>query len=246
MANLQSETVVLGASDFASSATQLHRLGTRAVDKTGRIFRYALAGAADLVAGNVIQGPATVANHLAATAPVVALGATSFSFTPGATAGAANLYQGGYLGVDTTPGNGYTYVVDSHAAITSSVAFTLTLKPDDPIQVALTASSRIGLMPNIWNGVIQFPVTTATGTVAGVAPAIITTLQYGWLQTWGPCSTLVAGTPALGAKVMTPSTAAGSVAVMTTTNLVVAQDVGNMMQVGVDGKNNFVMLRIYP
>lgn len=246
MANLQGDTVTLGASSFTSEATPKHKVGTRGIDRFGRIYRYAKAGAADLVVGNVLQGPATVANHLANTPPAVAVGATSFTYTPGATAGAANLYAGGILQVDTTPGNGYGYGVDNHAAISSSTAFTLNLATDEAIQVALTTSSRVGLIPNVFNGVIQFPVTTATGTAAGIAVYVIAAGQYGWIGTWGPFPVLIAGTPALGAHVMTPSTAAGSGVVVTTTNLVVAQFLGTMMQVGVDGKNNAVMVKLHP
>lgn len=233
-----------GQDDFVSSSTQVHDLGTRIETDDGRVFRYALAGASDLVAGNVLQGPAIIALHLANTPPAVAIGATSFTYTPGSTAGGANIYAGGWLQVDTTPGNGYTYEVSGHAAITSATAFTLNLK--DAIQVALTTSSRVGLIANPYRGVIQFPVTTATGIVAGVATYIITAAQYGWIQTWGMCSVLISGTPALGAGVMTPSATAGTAIVLTTTNLVVAQTVGYMAQVGVDGKNNFVDLRIRP
>lgn len=244
MAKLRAPVDSVGQDDFVSSATQAHDLGTRIETDDGRVYRYALAGAVDLVAGNVLQGPAVVTAHLANTPPAVAIGAQSFTYTPGAATGTANQYAGGWLQVDTTPGNGYTYEVSGHAAIASSTAFALNLK--DAIQIALTTSSRVGLIANPYRGVIQFPVTTATGIVAGVAGYIITAAQYGWIQTWGMCSTLIAGTPALGAGVMTPSTAAGSAVVLTTTNLVVAQTVGYMAQIGVDGKNNFVDLRIRP
>lgn len=240
MANFNSDRVSEGGS-FSSHATQVLPLGTERETKDGRRFRYCKAGAVDLVAGNVIQSSAIVANHLANTPPAVAIGDKSFSYTPGATAGAANLYAEGFLQVDTTPGNGYTYQVSGHAAISSSTAFTLNLV--DAVQVALTTSSRVGLIANPYKNVIQFPVTTATGTYVGIAPCVITASEFGWLQTDGLASVLIAGTPALGAMVMTPSTTAGSAVVITTTNLVVAQIVGEMAQVGVDGKNNFVRLR---
>lgn len=248
MANIQSETVILGSDSFSALAFPgAHQLGTRGVDRQGRVYRYAQAGAVDLVAGNVLQSPAIVPNHLANTPPVVALGATSFTYTPGATAGAANLYENGFLQVDTTPGNGYTYGVDSHLAITSATAFTLNLKTADAVQIALTASSRVGLSPNMWKGVIQFPVTTATGSLAGIATMVIPATQCGWVLTWGRASVLINGTPALGAAVVSPSaTTAGSVDVITTTNLVTAQLVGYMAQVGVSTKNNFVDVKIYP
>lgn len=244
MAKLRVPIDAIGQDDFVSSSTPAANPGDRIETDDGRVYRYALAGAVDLVAGNVLQGPAIVTTHLANTPPAVAIGATSFTYTPGGTLGTLNQYAGGYLQIDTTPGNGYTYAISGHPAFALSTAFTLTLK--DAIQVALTTSSRVGLMANPYRGVIQFPVTTATGIVAGVAPYIITAAQYGWIQTWGICSVLIAGTPALGAGVMTPSTTAGSAVVLTTTNLVVAQTVGYMAQIGVDGKNNWVDLRIRP
>lgn len=232
---------VYGQDGFTSSSTQVAPLGSRAVTKDGRVFRYAQAGAADLVAGNVQQSAAPIANHLANTPPAVAVGATSFTYTPGATAGAANLYAEGYLQVDTTPGNGYTYQVSGHAAITSATAFTLNLV--DPIQVALTTSSRVGLVHNPYKNVIVNP-TTATAAVAGVAPYIISTTQYGWLQTWGPCSTLINGTPGVGIGVVISATTAGAVDVAAVAAEINVRIIGHMMQVGVSTKNNFVNLKI--
>lgn len=243
MPNLQSETLVLGADAFSSSATKLHRLGTRAVDKAGRVFRYCQAGASDLVAGNLIQAAAPIPNHLANTPPAVAIGATSFSYTPGATAGAANLYEDGFLQVDTTPGNGYMYRIAGHAAITASTAFDLFLAPDDGVQVALTTSSRVGLIQNLYKNVIQSP-TTKTAAVVGVAVYPIVATQYGWILTFGPAPVLINGTPAVTAPVVNGVTTAGSVDVWTAAAQPTATYVGEMMQVGVSGKNNAVYVRI--
>jgi len=245
MAIFTADIEAAGQADFTSRVNPTHKVGTRIVTDDGRVFRYAKAGVADLAAGNVVQGPAIVPNHLANTPPAVAVGATSFVYTPGATAGAADLYADGLLGVDTTPGNGYTYGVLTHGAITSGTAFTLYLK--DQIQVALTTSSRVGLIPNKYNGVVQLPVTTATGIVVGVAGYIISANQYGWIQTWGLCSVLTTGTPALGAMVMGPGTVAGAAQVVAAAGtLIVAQIIGHMAQIGVDGKNCWVDLRINP
>jgi hypothetical protein len=230
-----------GQDMFQSSATQVHPLGTRYRCRDGRVFFYTSAGVSDLVAGTLNQGPAPIANHLAQTPPVVALGATSFVFTPGNTAGAANLYAEGFMQVDTTPGNGYTYSVSGHAAITASTAFTLNL--NEPIQVALTASSRVGLIHNTYKNTIQVP-TTSTGAVIGVSTYIITAAQYGWQQTWGPSSVLINGTPAVTAPVINSVTTAGAVDVWTAAAQPTSTLVGNMMQVGVSTKNNFVNLRL--
>lgn len=243
MPNLSGHTVALSKPFYTSSADPLHAVGSLGMADDGRWYRYAKAGAT-LVAGNVLQGPPIIANHLATTATATAAGATSLVFTPAGTGAAANYYADGFLNVSDSAGAGYTYGVAGHGLITSSVAFTLTLKSDDPIQVALTTGSRLGLVANKYNGVIQFPVTTATGAVVGVAPYIITSGQYGWVQTKGPCGVLISGTPALGAIVMTPSAVAGSAIILTTTNLVVAQVVGRMLQIGVDTKINLVDLDI--
>ena len=242
----ESVAIYNASKDFGS--VQQHALGTRGVDKYGRVYRYVKAGASALVAGECIQSPAIAANHLARTPVAAAIGATSVTSDVGATSGAANLYAKGFLQVDTTPGNGRMYGVDNHLAFDASAAAVVwNLDPSDPIKVALTTSSRVGLIKNPYDGVIQMPVTTATGILVGVAVAAIAASEFGWIQTWGYCPVLINGTPALGATVVSPSaTTAGAVDVITTTNLVTAQIVGRMGQVGVSTKNNAVYLTIAP
>lgn len=247
MPNFAQRSIGVGAPGFNNTDPTnantgiLLPLGTIAECKDGRMFRWCKAGsAADLVAGNAIQSSAIQANHLARTSPVVAVGATSFTFTPGNTAGAANLYAEGYLQVDTA-GFGHTYQVKGHAAITASTAFTLNLMEGDPIQVALTASQTLGLVAHPYQNVVQFPATTATGSAVGVAGYIITAAYNGWLQTWGPCAVLQSDTTAVGLSVGVPSGTAGACvayAAATTTLL------GQNMQTAVGAKNNFVFLRI--
>lgn len=242
MPNLTGAIQIYGQDPFTSSTTQLHPLGTRAYTADGRRFRYAQIGGVDTVAGSLYQSAAPIPNHLANTPPAVAIGAKSFTYTPGATGGAANLYGEGYLQVDTTPGNGYTYQVSGHAAITSATAFTLYLV--DAIQVALTTSSRVGLMHNPFKNIIVTP-TTNTAAVQGWAPSVIATTAYGWLHVWGPVSALINGTPAITSPVVNSGTTAGAVDKWTTAAADVAvTPVGFMMQVGVSAKNNMVMARL--
>jgi hypothetical protein len=229
--------------NWDNNATQQHPLGTRAWMNDGRVFRYAQAGGADLIAGNLLQSAAPIANHLAKTCPAVAVGATSFTFTPGNTAGAANLYAEGYLSVDTGAAaeNGYTYTISGHPAITASTAFTLSLV--DPIQIALSASSTAGLIHNGCKNVI-ISATTQTARTAGVAAYIISTTKYGWIQTRGPASVLINGTPGVAIAVVPGATTAGSVDVATVAAEINTRTVGHMMQVGVSTKNNLVYLTI--
>ena len=238
-----SEVVAAGQDQFLSSATPRAGIGTRIATADGRVFRYARASSA-LVVGAVCQGPATLPLHLGNTPPVVSAGAFAFVYTPGAIGCVANYYADGMLQVDTNPGAGYAYTVSGHDAIVSGTPFMLMLK--DPIQVGLTGTSRVGLIPNLYSSVLQMPTTTATGLIAGVAISPIAANEYGWLQTWGLCSVLIAGTPALGATVVAPGAVGGAGEVITAANLVTAQVVGQMAQVGAAGKYGAVYLRIAP
>ena len=238
MANLGANPTMTPQTLFSSSATAYHALGEKMVTPDGRTFRYARAGAVDLVAGNMIQAAAQIANHLNMTPSAAAIGATTVTMTPGATGGAENLYAGGYLMASTAPGNGIAYRIKSHPAITASTAFTVTL--DEPIQIALTSSSRIDLQTNPFKNVIQTPVTTLTGACVGNAPFVIVATEYGWIQTHGVASALVAGTPGVGLAVVVPGTAAGAVVIDGAASA--TKVVGVMMSTGVDGKNNAVFL----
>jgi len=175
---------------YESSTTQTHRLGERAETADGRVFRYAKAGGSALVAGNMLPAPAQITNHQQLTPSAAALGATTISVTLGATAATENQYAGGYAIIDTTPGNGYAYLISSHAAVLSAGVMTLTLA--EPLKVALTTSSRVSLQANPYNGVIQSPVTTLTGAVVGCAVVPAAASEFCWIQTRGVAPVLVA------------------------------------------------------
>lgn len=246
--NFTGESQVTGISDkdvYLSTDRPQHRLGTLARTRDGRLFRYCKAGAVALVPGNVIQSPAIVTAHLALTSAAQAIGDKAITVTPGAVLGTENQYAEGYLSVDTTPGNGRQYGISGHKAFASATAFTLNLENDDPLDIAFTTATRYGLIANPYNGVIQMPVTTATGTFVGIAVSIIPIGGFGWVQTWGIAPVLISGTPALGAEVMSPGAVAGAAEVVVAAGtLIVAQMIGHMAQVGVSGKNNAVFVRL--
>lgn len=241
--NLTSPILVHGAQIYEWHSTQKHKLGTFGWTRDGRVFRYARAGAADLVVGNVLQAAAPVANHLALTPAAAAIGATSFTATLGATLATLNQYAEGWAQIDTTPGNGYAYPIDSHAAVAQSGVITAVLPPDAPIQIALTTASRVGFHANPYGAVIVQP-TTATGLTVGAAVAPITALYYGWIQVTGPCPVLINGTPGVGIGVVISATTAGAVDVAAVAAEINVRIIGRMMQVGVSGKNNMVWLSL--
>lgn len=219
------------------SATPRHQVGTRVTTNDGRVFRYAKAGAVDLVAGNALQAPAPVANHLALTpTAAAAVGDTVVFATLGATAATAGQYAGGLLVIQTTPGNGMAYRISGHAAVLSGGVITINL--EDPIQVALTTSSRVDLYANAYNGVIQTPITTLTGAVVGGAVVACTAAFFCWIQTRGTFPGLIIGTPAVGQALSCPGAVAGGFAINSGTLPVVAY----ARVVGVDTKNQGIDL----
>lgn len=215
--------------------------------RDGRVFRFARVGAVALVAGTLQQAPGPIANHLAQTPAAAAIGARTVTIsTLGATAATANQYAEGWLQVDTTPGNGIMYGIDNHLANAGSAALIVNLCQDEAIQVALTTSSRVGLIANPYGDVIIAP-TTQTNICVGVPLVAAGIGTYCWLQTWGPCPVLINGTPAVTGYVVNPGTTAGAVDKWTTAAADVAvQVVGHMMQTGVSTKNNAVYLTIFP
>lgn len=184
-------------------------------------------GAVALVAGNLIQGPASIgANHTGlAVVANAAIGATQITVTLGGTAVTANQYQGGYAVISAGTGLGQTLRIASHPAQTggsSNVVLTL----EDPLSVAITsATSKVSLTLNPYgsqygvalgtHGVVISP-TTSTGPTVGVTiypiPATTTSvLSYGYIQTRGPVACLNDANTAIGLDVMPSSGTAGAV-----------------------------------
>lgn len=222
-----------------------YRLGQIGITRDGRKFKFGRVGAVAAVAGSVYQSPAPAANHLAQTPAAAAIGATSVTITTlGATAATQNQYAEGWLQVDTAPGNGIMYGIDNHLANAGSAALILNLCKDDAIAVALTTSSRVGLIANSYADVIVCP-TTATSKAIGVPLVAAAIGAYCWFQIYGACPVLINGTPAVTAPVVPSGTTAGAVDKWTTAAADVAvEPIGHMLQVGVSGKNNAVFLTI--
>ena len=230
--------IQLAASDiFGDSSVQEHALGSVGFAENGRTFRYVKAGGTALVPGKLQQGPAVVANHQNIACAVAAIGATSVTVTLGATAATANQYAGGTLVINDVDGEGYTYRIASHPAAGSSETLVLTL--DDPILVALTASSEACLFPNLYNGVVVNP-TTPTNAPVGVAVKAITASYYGWIQTHGPVSCLNDSATAVGLGIAPSQAVAGAVKTMAAT----LSQVGYALQAGVDTEYRTVFLTI--
>jgi len=77
--------------------------------------------------------------------------------------------------------------------------------------------TNIDLVPNLFSGVIQVPVTTLTCAPAGVVVAAIASGGFGWLQTRGACGVLTDATPVIGEALVVSSAAAGAAGPFTDT-----------------------------
>lgn len=198
---------------FFSDTAQRHPLGTRAHDLIGREFVYVKAGSgANLVVGNAIQAPAQNTNHDQLTPSAAAIGATSITLVPDAALTAQD-YADGLAVIDTTPGLGYAYRITSHPAWASGAGIAIQLAPGDEVQVALDTNSRVTLVRNPYNAVIQCPVTTATNICIGGCIFLIVLSQFGWIQAHGLGAALIDGTPGVGQPVTNVASAAGALAV---------------------------------
>jgi hypothetical protein len=138
------------------------------------------------------------------------------------------------------------YQIKTHPAVSTGATGAFTLYDDDALAVAITTTSTVCLCPSKYNGVIQMPVTTATGTVVGVAPYVIKATQYGWIQTWGPSAVKGSDTGALGAPAGAISTSAGRASTFTAATLLTMQAIGVWMQADAAGQWVMVDLRIAP
>lgn len=216
MSTLKGQGILIEYNDvFTSTTTTQTDLGSMATTGDGRRYRYAYTGASALVAGNLIQSPAFIANHIQLT-PTQAqvVGDTSLIVTLGATLASANQYAGGYAVVTVDSGTGglkgYQYQIKGHAAAALSTALTVNLA--DPLLNALTTSAKVDLVLNQFNGVIQYP-TTATGSAVGVATWAPALNVYAWIQCGGLGNILndAGGTITVGNNIVPSTSVAGAV-----------------------------------
>jgi len=225
---------------YTTSAVSLHNLGDKAFSTDGRAFRYVKAGASALVPGNAIQSPAVVPNHVNLTpTAAAAVGDTSITVTLGATAATLNQYEGGYLVVEIgTTGAGQTLKIKSNPAANSSA--TMRVELEDAFAVATSGTVTVSLIANRYNGVIQSPATTLTGTIVGVAVAAIPAGSFGWVATRGVTAMLCTGTPIVGSAVGVPTTTAGAAVA----DSAILTHVGVVAKAGITAQNTPVDLKL--
>jgi hypothetical protein len=168
-----------------TSAYRKHPLGTLAFTRDGRKFRYAKAGAADIVCGNALVAGDPVTNHQnCAVAVAAAIGDKKVRVTLGATAATADQYKDGYLVTRDGTGEGYIYQIDGNQAADASGTIWVYLR--DAIEVALATTSEVSLEYNMYDLVV-ISATDQADCPAGIAHCAVDTSEapYFWVQTGG-------------------------------------------------------------
>jgi hypothetical protein len=179
------------------------------------VFRYAKVGAANIGKGKLQLAPAVVANHLNLVVPTqanggsTALGSKRLQVTLGGTAATANQYAEGFAVINAGTGLGQNFNILSNN-VQASTTGALTLDLDDPIYVALsTADSRVSLVHNPYNGVVE--AASKTRHAAGVPLIDLALGTYGWLKTKGLMGTLIGSAATLGSRLTSDGSTAGAV-----------------------------------
>ena len=192
-----------------TSPAKREAIGALRITADGRKFRYAKAGAASLPAGSLAMAPAASAQHVNRPAAPAAVGDRVVSVVVGTTAVAENAYEDGYLQVADSDGQGRQYRILSNTACPAGGTVICTLA--ESVRAALTANSRVSLIPSPWCGVAASA--TEENLPAGVAVCDVAAGQYFFAQTGGVGCCLAAGTAGIG-SMLVPGALPGSLTAM--------------------------------
>lgn len=241
MAKITSQAQSFPQSIHVSDTVQNIDLGAKMDTADGRSFRYCEVGATALVAGNVYDGPASVANHTNITVQAAAaVGDSTISVTLGATLATANQYAGGVVVVNDVDGQGHTYGIKSNPAADASATLVLTLEANETVLTALTTSSQVSLVSNQYGSVI-IHAASETGIPVGIAITTAAANSFAWIQTRGPVSILAdASVAALGQQVDASTTTNGA----STLGTVGTASIGYALAQQVSTESNPVFLTI--
>lgn len=226
-----------------TGATALLTVGTKGVLNDGRVFYYARNSGAAIVAGDLLTMEVASVENDDLAVDTHLIGATAIAVTPGTQANDANAFAEGYMVVNDDTGEGITYKIADHAAISASTEFTLNLR--DPIVVSFGAGTTVTLVKNPWADLL-ISLTTQAHPNAGISQVAVaagsSTKQYFWCQTWGISAAQSDATSGFGVQLMSGATAGG----VELATAIGDGDVGIQMSVQVDGEYNAIFLRVAP
>jgi hypothetical protein len=229
-------------SQFAVNTIKQNALGTQMVFADGRLFRYGQAAATQIATAKMCQQTLNSANLDELVVPTArAVGDLVVTLTTGSTAVAADAMQDGWINVEDDTGEGYLYSVATNAAAATTATLTITL--NEPLQVAWTTSTTVGVFFSPFSAVIVHP-SPATAMLVGVTPRIIPASNFGWFQNWGPASVTTEGTVVINEQVIDSASADGAVAPTASTAAGEENYVGVVMEVAATTEQSLVWMRL--
>lgn len=178
--------------------------GTFRITGDGGKYRYAGFNAT-IPGGNLCEPvPDGDANMVAQTAPTIAIGAKTFTFTPGGNVDYGdNELQGGSFMVTAGTGLGQIRRIAGNVAEAAGTVLPIIL--EEGLTVATdTTDSKGSIYPSVYRQVIK--AATITNPVVGITVGTVAALTWGWVQRGGLSCCLIAGTPALGAYLIANAT----------------------------------------
>lgn len=232
-----------GQGVYQASQVQLARLGARKV-VGDRVYRYARAGATTTVSvGQICQSPDANGGEVSVTQTTAGhhnIGEKIINLYSSGSVGSGD-YNEGYVFVCEGTAPGPMYRIKNHADIAATATGELTLY--DPLVTTHTAADQVTVLRNMYNKVVE---AGATGDVpVGVSPITVTTSDYFWLQTWGPCAIFAStgtGIVAKGGMAYIGATGAAQPATAAGTGPMI----GIGMALATDGEESPIFLMIAP
>jgi hypothetical protein len=200
---------------YEESSTPKHAIGEKIELSDGRVFRYGYTAAA-INAGLLVSQDIS-STSLAETDDIIIASAGRFSISAGSSAIqitlasiSANDYAGALLQITDDAGEGMQYRVKSNSATGATTSGKVDIDLYDPLKVAVTTSSDIAIVGNLWYNVLG--ATAATDyIISGVTPIAFSANYYGWLQTAGIATILADGSIAISNNLTLSDGVAGAV-----------------------------------
>jgi len=197
---------------FAQSSTQEYPLGSLLIQGY-RKWRYCKAGGSNIGISVPVQMPKAVhaeQDDDIVVAAAAAVGDTSVWLTSTANLDGSpndedNAFAGGFLIVNDVTGEGQCRMIRANAGFNTTQDSEFELY--DPLTVALTTSSQVGLIKCPYNGVIATEA-VVSGMVVGVPQISVTASYFFWCQTFGPAAVVAHAAVALGTMAIVGTTAA--------------------------------------
>lgn len=191
-----------------------HAVGTRGCLEDGRVFYYAANRGSAINAGVLVAGASISVDFDDLATNTASEGDTTVNVTPVGTATyALNQLEGGFLSINSgANGNeGREYRITANPATTAATAFDLSVEGirEEDFVAATTGT----VWPNLFSSIVIAPTTAAVvcGATVMDVPAGSTTVQYGWVQTWGHATVLAeAAGDIVGHALIKSGTTAGS------------------------------------